>query len=225
MKGWWRFMQPEEYTPDAVRKMRLAVKDAQKNARVRCIDDSLIDDVTALIEDRPDGIIKATGGSVPLAYQYKAEATVLIISWYSWRRKKWISWHAYRDSAGKTSGGGDAGFTSSFDKEKAWEMLFPERCGKYRDIKARRTAKCCGFTLPEDRKYRSVLDIDAGMLLAETDNWQRYLYSPLGCLKMPDTVQTVYQAAKSLGFKLPNRKEQRTWQKAEPLWIMAVLSK
>jgi hypothetical protein len=70
-----------------------------------------------------------------------------------------------------------------------------------------------------------VLDIDAGMMLVETANWKRLLYSPLGCVKMPDTVQTVYQAAKSLGFKLPNRKEQRTWQKAEPLWIMAVLSK
>jgi hypothetical protein len=105
-------------------------------------------------------------------------------------------------------------------------MLFPERCGKYRDIKARRTAKRCGFSLPEDKRYRSVLDIDAGMLLAETDNWQRYLYSPLGCLKIADdTVQTVYQAAKSLGFKLPNRKEQRTWQKVEALWIMAALSK
>lgn len=189
------------------------------------MDDSLIDDIIASIEEHPYGIIRATGGSVPLAYQYRAEATVLIVSWYSWRRKKWISWHAYRGMAGKTSGGGDAGFNTDFDKEMAWELLFPERCEKYHDIKARRTAKRCGFTLPEDRRYRSVLDIDAGMMLVETANWKRLLYSPLRCVKMPDTVQTVYQAAKSLGFKLPNRKEQRTWQKAEPLWIMAVLSK
>jgi hypothetical protein len=53
--------------------------------------------------------------------------------------------------AGKTSGGGDAGFNTDFDKEMAWELLFPERCEKYHDIKARRTAKRCGFTLPEDR--------------------------------------------------------------------------
>jgi hypothetical protein len=218
-------MQPEEYSPDAIRKMRLAVEEAQKNARARRIDDSLIDDIIASIEEHPYGAIRATGGSVPLAYRYKAETTVLIIAWYSWRCKKWISWHAYRDSAGKKSGGGDPGFSLEFDKEEAWEMVFPERCRKYRNIKVRRAAKRCGFILPAAEKYRSVLDIDAGMMLVETNNWRRYLYSPLGCVKMPDTVQTVYQAAKYMGFKLPSRKEQRTWEKAEAAWIMHALSK
>lgn len=55
--------------------------------------------------------------------------------------------------------------------------------------------------------------------------WKHILASPIGMIEVPETAKTVYQAAKAVGITLPTRKAARTWDKIEPLWIMAALAK
>jgi hypothetical protein len=212
------------YTADVEAQIRQALNDAQQRCRTRLVNKQDFDKAIAYINDLPFGSVSVNGGAVSLSYRHSADTTFVGINWYTWRRQKWVYWSVGRNKARKVAYENVDTLFLSQNKEWAYKTVFYDRYQKYRDIKSRRRLRHSNCLLPEQQLLK-IIDTDGGMVLVETMKYDRYLCSPLGYVKVNYAANTVYKAAKTLGITLPKQKKSRAWNKIEPLWIMAALSK
>lgn len=183
------------------------------------------------VEKQPYGMIHAWGGYSCRPYNQKLTTTWFDIAWYTWRKEKWIKWKLRQGAAHyvppqSIDKYNAKNMTVKYNQLQAWRVVFPDRYWLYRHKKYARRLKKAGVQMPEGEMIGNILDEEGGMVLIITQrSHEFYLCSPLGTVCVGGSTRTVYSAAKKAGIAMPRRKDQRTWERIKPLWIMAALSR
>jgi hypothetical protein len=210
------------YSADFNAQIQKALDDVQKGCRARLVTKQDIDDAIAYVHNLPFGFVAVYKG--PFSYRNRLPGTEIRISWYTWRRQKWVRWSVIRDAIRFTPCSEEKPLYLSQDRRLAYRMTFTNRYTKYKDIRIRRQLQAFCCLLP-DEPIEATVDTACGLVLVQTAEYAKYLCSPIGYVKVSSSARTVRQAARSVGIYLTRETASITWDKIEPLWIMAGLAK
>lgn len=216
---------PEEYSSDTIERIWADVQQAQGKRRARVLTRDDIGKALQIVAVHLYGEITIDACCSGRKAPRKGEKTELHISWYSWRRKKWVVWWIERVPVEPEDNQQTAIITKYYGKRSAWISTFPERYQKYRNTGIIHRLMRRGYILPPNIQDIYVDDERCGMTLITcqmNEIYGRYLCSPLGYTEVQEQ-DRVYDAAKSVGIVLPKDAKNYTWEDVEPLWIMARL--
>lgn len=157
------------------------------------------------------------------SYRYSAETTKFTLVWYSWRREKYIYLSAYRDRADKVKYGSAGNINITSNKGIAYEMLFPERARKYRELRMQRWIRHYTRHLPPfPAENGNIIDVrpdTGGLVLVETNHHKWLVGTPSGWIMAPEDYEylkkiykkSAWNVLADLGFPVPHRKQSREW--------------
>lgn len=222
-----------EYSADTLERIWADVQELQESGIGRKILPEDLDYAAKKIESQPYGEIEISAQCARKDFAWLDDNLQLNISWYSWRRKKYVKWRIGYMPVDKQDDFDPEGhrlpvrITEWLGKENAWRNVFGERCYKYRRLKFKRQLMRDGYMIPHEADEINIKDQYAGMILIKCkmpDGDAEYLCSPLGYIKVESAQYTyIHSIAFNAGIELPD--DAKTWKDVEPAWIMAQLRK
>jgi hypothetical protein len=224
---------PIEYSPNTIEQIWDSVQEVQAISGVYKLAREDINAIAQLIDSRPYGEVIADVRAVDekISKASDRSKTTLHIAWYSWRRKKYIEWVAYNcftQSTGVKDSRQSTTIKQDYNKKHVWFLIFPHRYRQYQQIKTERYLVRKGYVVPTDLQDMYVQEELCGMALVNGSDIYgldvSYLCSPLGYIET-EYCYSIYDAAKSIGIKMPKRATNCTWEDVEPQWVMARLQK
>jgi hypothetical protein len=223
----------KEYTSDTINQIWADVQEVQESGIGRKILPKDLDYAAKKIESQPYGEIIIHAQCARKDFAWLDDDVQLNVSWYSWRHKKYIRWRVGYMPIDKQEDFDPEGhrlpvrITELLGKENAWCNVFGERWYRYRHLKLKRQLIHEGYMIPHEADEVDVKGQYAGMILIKCkmpDGDAEYLCSPLGYIKVKSTQYPYMPIVVShAGIELPD--DAKTWEDAEPAWVMAQLRK
>lgn len=214
-------------------QIRCAVKDAESRTASKRFDSSHIDKILDALSIYPAGEAWATGGKYRCFKKEQfSNALYLRVIWLTFRKKKIVYWNVVKCDTAYFSvpvlyGPGCSIKTDDSIKRYNRLIFFSGRMILAQHYAIARQLRPLGVRLPDGEILRKVVVMlpQARIALVDTSGSESYrrLLTPMGSWRVLGDRRSVGGAFKEItGRRLP---KDATWEKVEPFFVMAALSR
>lgn len=207
-----------------------AVKDAESKTTARHLDPSHVDEIINALGSYPSGEAWASGGARRRKSGKFSRLLALIVEWFVFRKRKIVNWSVVESDASRSPVPVLYGPGYSIETDNSrWirRALLQKRTVLAQHLKIARQLRPLGVRVPDGEILEKAVEIfpHARIALVQALNpvTYQYLLTPLGFCKVSWRVRSVTGAFEEItGRRLPKN---ATWEKIEPLFVMAALAK